>query len=132
MGQAARQTLRARERLAKAAAFRRVFRRGLRLDGPLFLLLAAENDRGLNRLGLAASRRLGPATVRNRAKRLLREAFRRNAFDVGRALDVVLVPKPDIASRTLTEVEREYRERLRRLARRRTPGAHRPGAAAPD
>jgi large subunit ribosomal protein L34 len=58
--------LRRCERLRRAGEFRRAFRRGLRLDGPLFLLLAVENQAGYGRLGLVASRRLGGAVARNR------------------------------------------------------------------
>jgi ribonuclease P protein component len=123
-------TLRPRDRLHSAAHFRRAFRQGLRLDGPLFLLLAVENQEGHGRLGLVAGRRLGGAVARNRAKRLLREGYRRNRPDGG--LDLVLVPKPEIAQRSYAEVERELRERLGRLAARRAAGRRRAGAAARD
>jgi ribonuclease P protein component len=118
-------SLRRCERLRRGAEFRRAFRRGLRLDGPLFLLLAVDNQLGHGRLGLVASRRLGGAALRNRAKRLLREGFRRNKPDGG--VDLVLVPKPGIAKRRYAEVERELRERLGRLAARRAAGARRAG-----
>jgi ribonuclease P protein component len=123
-------SLRRRERLCRSSEFRRAFRQGLRLDGPLFLLLAVENQAGFGRLGLVASRRLGGAAVRNRAKRLLREGFRRNKPDGG--LDVVLVPKPGIAERSYAEVERELRERLGRLAARRAAGRRRARPVAGD
>jgi ribonuclease P protein component len=116
----------ARERLRSPADFRRVFRQGQRVDGRLFLLIAAENTLGFSRIGLAASRKLGGAVERNRAKRLLREVFRR---DKPAAWDMVFVAKPALVSAALIEVESEYRERLQRLARRRRD--KRPGEAAP-
>ena len=58
-------TLRPRERLRTAAQFRRVFRRGSRFDGRLFLLVAAPNDQAASRIGLAASRRVGGAVERS-------------------------------------------------------------------
>jgi ribonuclease P protein component len=119
---------RPRERLLTGAEFRNVFRRGVRLDGPLFALVAAVNQRGYNRLGLAASRKLGGAVDRNRAKRLLREAFRLNPGNGRDPFDLVLIPKREILERSLREVEREYRERLRRLFSRRPS---RPRSAAP-
>jgi len=122
--------LRPRERLHTAAEFRRVFRQGLRLDGPLFLLLAARNRSERGRLGLVAGKRLGSAAQRNRMKRLLREGFRRNKPHGG--YDLVIVPKAGLAERGFAEVERELRERLRRLAVRRAAARRRPGAAADD
>lgn len=123
-------SFRRRERLTAGADYRRVFRKGVRLEGPLFALLAAENDRGYWRLGLAASRRIGDANRRNRAKRLLRETFRRHKVRSGASFDLVLVPKPEIVTRSQPEVEREYRERLRRLAARGRAGRRVPAAPA--
>ena len=110
---------RPRERLKSASAFRTAFRRGVRLDGPLFLLVAARNGHDYARLGIAASRRVGGAVERNRAKRLLRESFRRNKGLGEEGYDLVLVAKRELAESGLAEVEHEYRKRLRRLAQER-------------
>ena len=123
-------SLRRCERLRRGGEFRRAFRRGVRLDGPLFLLLAVENQAGHGRLGLVASRRLGGAAARNRVKRLLREVFRRNKS--AGSLDLVIVTKPEIATRSYAEVERELRERLGRLAARRAAERRRARPAAGD
>jgi ribonuclease P protein component len=123
--------LRPRERLRTAGEYQRVFRRGLRIDGALFLLVAAPNNLDFCRLGLAAGRRLGPATTRNRAKRLLREAFRRHK-GVADACDLILLPKPGLLGCTFREVEREYRKRLRALAARRASQSTHTGAAGAD
>jgi len=124
--------LRPRERLTRASDFRRAFRQGLRLDGPLFLLIARENEVGYSRLGLAVGRKVGSAVARNRAKRLLREAFRNNKPPGPRTVDLVFIPKPEIGRCGLGEVERELRDRLRRLASRRGTRAHRPAAPRVD
>ena len=114
-------------RLPNGAQYRAVLRRGVRMEGPLFLLVAAPNDRGHCRLGLTVGRRVGTAVERNRAKRVLRESFRRTMAEGRDALDLVLIPKRDIVRRSQAEVDREYRESLRRLlsrtARHRGPAA---------
>jgi ribonuclease P protein component len=91
-------------------------------------MVAAPNDQGFARLGLAAARKLGGAVVRNRAKRLLRECFRKNKLP-GLGADLVLLPKADIKGRSQEEVEREYRNRLRGLLSRSAARAW--GAAPP-
>lgn len=112
--------LRHAERLVRGSDFRKAFRLGMRLDGPLFTMVAAPNGRAYSRLGLAASRKVGGAVERNRAKRLLRESFRHQKIEAGIAagFDLVLIPKAEILTRGQEEVDREYRERLRRLAAR--------------
>jgi ribonuclease P protein component len=128
MAAAAGAGLRPRERLRSGAAFRRVFRRGARVDSASFLLLAVENGQRYHRLGLAAGRKVGGAVARNRARRLLRESFRKNKHEGAAGLDVVLVAKHEIVGRSQGEVESEYRECLRRLAARPAP---RRGPGAP-
>jgi ribonuclease P protein component len=128
MAAAAGARLRPREKLRSGAEYRRVFRRGARVDSASFLLLAVENGQGYHRLGLAAGRKVGGAVLRNRARRLLRESFRKNKRDVAAGLDVVLVAKREIVGRSQGEVESEYRECLRRLAARPAP---RRGPGAP-
>src|SRR5512141_2526780 len=50
----------------------------------------------LSRLGVITSRRTGPAVVRNRARRLLRESFRLHQNELQQPVDLVLVARPTI------------------------------------
>jgi ribonuclease P protein component len=115
-------------RLRSPAEFDAVFKRGARLGGRLFLLIIAPNRHGFDRLGLAVSRRVGGAVARNRARRLLRESFRRAAPRAEGGLDLVVVARPEIVGCAQAEVDRELNDRLGR-ARARPRGA---GPAAPD
>lgn len=116
-----------RRRLRSGADFERVFKRGTRLGGRLFLLVVAPNRLSHDRLGLAVSRRVGGAVERNRARRLLRESFRRAQRAEGAGLDVVVVAHPEIVRCRQAEVDRELRERIRRVSSRSRAG----GASAP-
>jgi ribonuclease P protein component len=121
--------LRRRQRLRTGAEFDAVFRRGTRLDGHLFLLVAAPNGRPFDRLGLAVSRRVGGAVKRNRARRLLREGFRRAERAPGPGFDLVVVARASLAAQGQAEVDRVLRERVRRLPR--PPGVVRADSPAP-
>jgi ribonuclease P protein component len=103
------------ERLSSPGQFRRVLQKGVRVDGRFFGLVAAPNDCGHDRLGLTASRKVGGAVTRNRAKRQLRECFRRNKRGQAPALDLVLLAKKEIVGCVQRELELEYQQRLRRL-----------------
>ena len=102
-------------RLRAKAEFDRVFRKGRRLEGRQFVMIALQNGKTEHRLGIATGRKLGGAVVRNRARRLLRESFRRLTTGGGQGFDVVLVARGDIVGRTQSEVDREFSERIRRL-----------------
>lgn len=125
-----RATFTRQDRLRTRGEFQRVFRRGRRVDGPGFLLVAAANDAGRARLGLAVSRRVGSAVVRSRARRILREAFRRSRDTWPDSVDIVIVAKPGLAGRGLEEVHSELKRRLESLVKR--TGRGRPGPARPD
>ncbi|HRZ93925.1 MAG TPA: ribonuclease P protein component [Candidatus Paceibacterota bacterium] len=66
------------------------------------------------RLGVVTHRRLGGAVARSRARRLLREAFRRHQWDLTQPVDIVLVARTPAACRSFTTVERDYLAGLRR------------------
>jgi len=83
------------------------------------VVLARPNDLGKDRLGLAVSRKVGGAVVRNRARRLLRESFHRTAVDTAGGYDIVVLAKREIIGRTQAEVDREFEDRIRRLRRGR-------------
>jgi ribonuclease P protein component len=69
---------------------------------------------GRSRLGVIASGKIGGAVARNRARRLLREAFRLHQRDLGQPLDLVLVARASIAGKGLAEVEKDLLTTFRR------------------
>jgi ribonuclease P protein component len=77
-------------RIVHERDFRRIYRDGKRfLASPLrFCVLRREDEE--SRLGLAVSRKVGNAVVRNRWKRAVREAFRLNRHRLAAPHDVVV------------------------------------------
>ncbi len=71
-----------------------MYAEGTKQVEPRFVLFTRPNGLQYPRLGITATRRLGNAVVRNRARRLVREAFRSQweGFAVG--YDYVVVARP--------------------------------------
>ena len=69
----------------------------------------------VNRLGLSVSKKLGTAVVRNRAKRVLREAYRENEVCLRKGYLVVLSARFAIADAKTPEVARELAAAFRTL-----------------
>jgi ribonuclease P protein component len=101
-------------RLRRSADIEQVKQRGRSWSHPLLILIAHPNELDFTRVGVAASRRLGKAVVRNRAKRLLREAACHLYPRLAPGWDLLLVARAKI----LQAKESQVREALGLLADR--------------
>ena len=102
-------------RLRNRGEFTTVQKHGRRVAGRFLTLLAQPNDQGRDRLGIVASRRVGNAVIRNRAKRRVRKIFRKLPPVSGRALDVVAIVRTELASAPFEAVAAEFQSALARL-----------------
>jgi ribonuclease P protein component len=66
-----------------------------------------------SQLGVITSRRLGSAVIRSRARRLLREAFRRHQTRFLQPVILVLVARPSIVGKRFGEVEHDFLAAMR-------------------
>jgi len=82
---------RRREHLRLRTDFARVYATRCRAGDGKLLVYVARNDLDLTRFGMSVSRRFGNAVLRNRIRRLLREAFRLSRASMPQGLDIVCV-----------------------------------------
>ena len=80
-------------RLLRSADFDRTLRSGRRAASDYLALFVSDNELGRPRVGLAVSRKLGNAVVRNRIKRRLRELVRPLLERAAGGRDVVIVAR---------------------------------------
>jgi ribonuclease P protein component len=95
--------------------FARVRQQGRRLiTGCLIANWQALPADSQSRLGVVTSGKLGNAVVRNRARRLLREAFRLHQHDLAQAVDMVLIARASIVGKRFADVEKDFLTTLRK------------------
>lgn len=107
-------TLPPARRIRRRGEFQHVFDAGRRAHGRYLTIIAAPAPDPHSRLGIVASRKLGGAVVRNRAKRLIRQVFRTESGP-DRASDLVVIPKPAIFAAPMAELLADYRTTVKRL-----------------
>ena len=106
-----------KSRLAQSRDFARVRQSGQRLV--LGCLIANWNrlpEGSAPKLGIVTSKKIGGAVQRSRARRLLRESFRRHQHEFTQPVELVLVARNSIAGRPLALVEKDFLAALRRAS----------------
>lgn len=114
------QRFRREHRLRLRTDFDRVYRRRRSVSDALLVVYGCENGLEHPRLGLSVSRKVGGAVLRNRWKRLLREAFRLNRVELPSGIDLIVAPRPAgkpelrAVTESLLNLSRRVADRLRR------------------
>lgn len=105
--------------LRRRGDYKRVYAQGLRARGRLILVVAAPGLNPLSpRMGLSVGRKFHKSAVlRNRARRVLRAAFRLQRVRLPH-FDMILIPLGRVEDYRTADVERELRKLCTKLERR--------------
>ena len=107
------------QRVRRRGDFQQVFNKGYRVASRYFTLLLTPGSGSTARLGIVASKKIGDAVRRNRAKRLTRELFRQHHPLPGSGgADVVVIPRRDMFDAPYADLERDFRAAWRRASAR--------------
>lgn len=104
----------------RSREFRRVYDKGVRIPGPLFVAFClgpdgAEPRAAGPRIGFTVPRAIGGAVVRNRIRRRLREALRVRLADLDGGWQIVVNPRKQAFDAPFADIEKEVEKLLRRL-----------------
>ena len=84
--------------LNKNGSFRYVYNKGNSVVSPLLITYVIKNRCGVNRIGLTASKKIGNAVKRNRARRIIRAAYIKCMKDLNLGYDIVFVARGKTAA----------------------------------
>lgn len=122
----ASEQFRREDRLRRNADFQRVYKQGRSAADRSIVVYGLKSAGGeRRRLGLSVSRKVGGAVVRNRWKRLLREAFRQSRQQLPQGLDLIVIargPRPP----ALAALKQSLVTLAGQVARKLRPPASRP------
>jgi ribonuclease P protein component len=108
--------LSAEEKIRRRAEYQRCYRKGRRRHGTYTTVHFVPNTLGHPRLGITATRKIGPAVVRNKLKRRAREIYRRwERRPELPALDIVVHFKPPAREASFEALETELLRQCRSL-----------------
>lgn len=110
------QRFRPQDRIRKRSEYQVIYDRGRRIPSGSFVLFVMPNAFGRPRLGITVTRRLGGAVQRNRAKRLIREIFRRHKSEL-MDVDIVVNGRAALPGAAYERLEAELLSRLRPFRR---------------
>src|SRR5262245_16236453 len=106
--------------LRKPQEFDRVYQARVYAADEVLVINGDRNGLAHARLGLSVSKKVGKATLRNRWKRLIREAFRLSLEQLPPGIDLVVRPQKDAAP-DFAAISRSLPALAARIARRLSP-----------
>ena len=101
-------------RLTRSTDFKRVRRTGKSYAHPFVVLVVQTSEAPRVRVGVTVGRSVGGAVQRNRAKRLIREAMRPLIPILLPGLDLILIARPALLSKSLQEIRQVLTNLLQR------------------
>lgn len=96
------------QRLTRSTDIQETFAQQQKWVGRFMVLWLRSGENAGFRLGVISSRKVGGAVQRVRARRLLREVFRRNRGKLSGRFDVVLVARASILKAASEAIESEF------------------------
>lgn len=100
--------------LKKNRDFVRVYNKGKSKVNPVLVLYVLENGENYNRIGITVSRKVGKSVVRNRVKRLIKEAYRKHKHQIKSGYDLVFVSRIQARNSDYYTVDKWMDDLLRR------------------
>ena len=104
-------------RVLRRSGFRRAYDQGRKFQARHFTAFVLANDEAQPKLGITATRKSGNAVARNRARRLMREVFRKNKRLVPSGIDIIINVKSSLSEAVYQDLESDFISFLERASK---------------
>jgi ribonuclease P protein component len=98
--------------LRKKKDFDRLYKRGVKVHGKYLVVIFAKNGRDYNRRAFLASKKVGKAVARNRARRLMKEAHRSLVPQLKTGYDILFIARNTMTDARCPEIVKAMRVSL--------------------
>ena len=95
--------------------FKRLYQSNRTQKGTLLITSVLKNKRDYNRIGITASKKIGNAVVRNRARRVVKESYRLLEPGLKTGFDIVFICRSKTAEVKMQDVKKEMQRQLTQL-----------------
>ncbi len=102
------------EKIKENKLFRYLYAKGKCVAFPLFIMYYKKNRVNYNRMGITVSKKIGGAVARNRAKRVLREAYRLLEPDLREGYDFIFVARTKTTQVSMLEVKKQLSSAMKK------------------
>lgn len=101
--------------LAANHEFKRVYTRGTSFVHPLLVTYILKNNKGITRIGITATKKIGKAVQRNRARRVIKAAIIELENEIPQGYDIILVARAKTTQVKMQEVLKVLKKHLQKL-----------------
>lgn len=96
--------------IKKDSDFRKVYQKGKSFADRNLVIYTRQNGKKRSRIGISISKKVGKATVRNRIRRYIKEAYRLNIDpSIKNGIDIVFIARVNSSNSTYKDIEKSMK-----------------------
>lgn len=95
-------------KINKSSEYNCIYKTGRRIQGKHIIIFIRDNDEAFNRFGIVASKKVGNAVKRNRAKRQIRAVISKNSNILNNGFDIIIIARASIKGMSFALIERDF------------------------